>query len=128
MSNLKGWVNPSWDINLANVPTGLTSTNGVRGGSKDSCQFHTLQKIVFCCVPHIVRNKLLSYLEKKKKSLALLWENQSGSVCIIPHESTLVFICGCLITKTRSLIKIGLVMCISFKENHRNSICDSLPS
>jgi len=83
----------------------------------------------FFCIPHIARNKLFSYLEKKKKTHpALLWENEFSAVFIIPHESGFAFICGCLITKTRSLIKIGLVMCISFKENHRNSICDSLPS
>lgn len=67
MSDLKGEDNPSWDGNLANVPIGLTSTNGFHGGSEGNWKFYTLQKIVFCCIPHIVRNKLFSYLKKKKR-------------------------------------------------------------
>lgn len=54
--------------------------------------------------------------------------NAAGLRVDPPHESFPALICGRLITKTRSLIKIGWVVRISFKGNHRNSICDSLPS
>ena len=121
-------------MNLANIPIGLTSTNGFSGrvGGVRAIQnfvFCKRQLFFFIVSPVFLgTNYFLILKKKKKKQPAHLCENEFSTVFIIPHESGFAFICGCLITKTRSLIKIGLVMCISFKENHRNSICDSLPS
>lgn len=32
MYNLQGRDNPSWEVTLANIPTGLASTDGIHGG------------------------------------------------------------------------------------------------
>lgn len=129
MSNLKAQANPSWDVSLASVPTGFTSPDGFHGGKEGDWQFYPLQKTAFCCFPHIVRNKLFSHLQTHTHTQPCPFMGKLVGLCACYSTwKHFCLHCGCLITKTRSLIKIGLVVCISFKENHWNSICDSLPS
>lgn len=54
------------------------------GGRERESQFYTLQKIAFCCIPHIVRNKLFSYLKKTTTTLPF-YGKTSWALCILFH-------------------------------------------